>query len=194
MLSIAVALSLRPLELLTWPAHPFSLNAVWVALSAAYALIAMLGTPHTGGRLLSASAGGILAASGSFLAEVSDYVGGFTSVSNEYIGRVSPQVWFYLTNAPMVAVICALALAAILALARIWTPAFVVLLSTVPFLTALDVATTSWLWYSTGEHRATTPWLVSLAVATAIAALVLVSKGVLRLPARRKSRDATPTP
>ena len=92
-------------------------------------------------------------------------------------------------------VLLALGVAVVLALLGLRTPACTVALATIPFIAAIDAAIV------TGASLFLEPalraslieiGLANIAVLLAVAALVLASQGVVRLPMRRGRRDTSP--
>lgn len=185
-LSAVVALSLKPVEQLIAAPHFFSLDPATVTFSVACALLATLGTPRTGRRLLGTIAAG---AGLTLVALVATYVPSDTGIAGDWRFR-SPMQWFYVSEYPAALILLALTAAVVLGVMRHWTAAFIVLLSTVPFAATLDVAAGSMLNVLT--NRAVNPWAVSLAIVLGLAVLIAASSGTLRLPARQARDGASP--
>lgn len=79
----------------------------------------------------------------------------------------------------------ALAVVLLLALVRLWTAAFTLLLSTVPMIVTFDLQAVRGFFHENGD-----PWVLTAAVAVGLAALILASRGLLTLPTwRRGGRD-----
>ena len=153
-----------------------SLDWATLVYSGVCALIAALGVPRTRWPLAAATAGWAL---------ITWTCYAYERPVGTLIWEPSSSLWDRLVW-PWYLTASAIGVVALLALSRLWTATFTLLLAVVPMIATFDLSSLTGRFRENGD-----PWVLTVPVVVGLAALLLASTGALRLPRWRRSSTRT---